>query len=81
MTREYSVTEPQAPDLKTVVWGVTEDRWGATHLCYPLYHLCPHCGDLKSSQSEDTLLAERGYYTRTGLYRCARCGGKYTSHS
>ena len=64
--KRYSEQEAQAP---MTIW----------HKGEPFNHEhCPHCDRLvTTSESQAVLLAERGYYERTGLYRC-ECGGKFT---
>ena len=81
--RHYSIHEKQAPDAKR--------GQGAGN-----YHksFCPHCGQETSTKgaekptvpgyyeiiSHTTLLAERGYYERVGLYYCDVCQGRMTIH-
>lgn len=69
MTREYSIDEKQAPDCKPL--RLPDGRYHFRR------YVCPHCGSERTLQN-DVLLAERGWYVRTGLYRCAVCGGRYT---
>jgi hypothetical protein len=72
MTREYSPCEPQAPYCKPL--RLPDGRY------HVVRYTCPHCGAERTLQN-DALLAERGWYTRIGLYRCAGCRGLYTHSS